>query len=274
MRQISLLVYFLPTLGTYSWSTYFFFWGALFPRTADPIFHKSLCLYPYPTAGLCPKTLHLDLVIPPLGGIRSRSSQQSVLGAPSWTHTKLPMRSLTNSMGSTSLIRNCLYLTWSSGSSCSDWWRRSCRCSRSQRTDLLRELWCLFTESTNFALGSVVLWFLQFKCFFRWKSFLSKETRVTLFLLVLFSIRLVMGSWPVSSPADPWWVLDPHHGQRLQAQLLHDMRSSIHIRVRQVELTVKGPDWHIPPWCKKLSQIKNAGKIVCLGTSFWTLCFK
>ncbi len=34
---------------------------------ADPIFHESLCLRP-PTAGLCPKTLHLDLVIPPWGG--------------------------------------------------------------------------------------------------------------------------------------------------------------------------------------------------------------
>ncbi len=43
-----------------------FFLGALFPRTADPIFHESLCLHP-PTAGLCPKTLHLDLVIPPEG---------------------------------------------------------------------------------------------------------------------------------------------------------------------------------------------------------------
>ncbi len=42
------------------------FWGALFPRTADPIFHESLCLHP-PTAGLCPKTLHLDLVFPPEG---------------------------------------------------------------------------------------------------------------------------------------------------------------------------------------------------------------
>ncbi len=40
-----------------------FFWGALFPRTADPIVHESLCLHP-PTAGLCPKTLHLDLVNP------------------------------------------------------------------------------------------------------------------------------------------------------------------------------------------------------------------
>ena len=39
------------------------FWGALFPRMADPIFHESLSLHP-PTAGLCPKTLHLDLVIP------------------------------------------------------------------------------------------------------------------------------------------------------------------------------------------------------------------
>ncbi len=39
------------------------FWGALFPRTADPIFHESLCLHP-PTARLCPKILHLDLVIP------------------------------------------------------------------------------------------------------------------------------------------------------------------------------------------------------------------
>ncbi len=33
------------------------------------------------TAGLCPKTLHLDLVIPLPEGIRSRSSQQSVLEA-------------------------------------------------------------------------------------------------------------------------------------------------------------------------------------------------
>ncbi len=39
------------------------FWGALFPRMANPIFHKSLCLH-RPTAGFCPKTLHLDLVIP------------------------------------------------------------------------------------------------------------------------------------------------------------------------------------------------------------------
>ena len=42
---------------------WFGFWGALFPRTADPIFHESLCLHP-PTAELCPKTLHLDLVNP------------------------------------------------------------------------------------------------------------------------------------------------------------------------------------------------------------------
>ena len=40
------------------------FWGALFPRTADLIFHESLCLHP-PSVGLCPKTLHLDIVIPP-----------------------------------------------------------------------------------------------------------------------------------------------------------------------------------------------------------------
>ncbi len=26
---------------------FFFSWGALFPRTADPIFHESLCLHPY-----------------------------------------------------------------------------------------------------------------------------------------------------------------------------------------------------------------------------------
>ncbi len=36
---------------------------------------------PYTTAGLCPKTLHLDLVIPLPEGIRSRSSLQSVLEA-------------------------------------------------------------------------------------------------------------------------------------------------------------------------------------------------
>ncbi len=35
----------------------------MFPRTADPIFHKSLCLHS-PITGLCPKTLHLNLVIP------------------------------------------------------------------------------------------------------------------------------------------------------------------------------------------------------------------
>ena len=38
----------------------------------------------YPTAGLCPKTLHLDLAIPPpsLRGIQSRScQQQSVFGS-------------------------------------------------------------------------------------------------------------------------------------------------------------------------------------------------
>ncbi len=52
------------------WETifiYLFFWGALFPRTADPMFHESLCLH-LPTAGLCPKTLHVDLVIPPPWG--------------------------------------------------------------------------------------------------------------------------------------------------------------------------------------------------------------
>ncbi len=50
--------------GRYTKSWFGFFGGgALFPRTADPIVHESLCLHP-PTAGICPKTLHLDLVNP------------------------------------------------------------------------------------------------------------------------------------------------------------------------------------------------------------------
>ncbi len=40
---------------------------------------RILCHH-LPTAGLCQKTLNLDLVIPP-GGIRCRSSQQSVFGS-------------------------------------------------------------------------------------------------------------------------------------------------------------------------------------------------
>ncbi len=31
------------------------FWGALFSRTADPIFHESLCLHPVPLQGYVPR---------------------------------------------------------------------------------------------------------------------------------------------------------------------------------------------------------------------------
>ncbi len=59
-----------------------FFWGALFPRTADPIFHKSSCLHPFPPQGYVPRTfISISLCPPDLRRIRSRSSQQSVFGS-------------------------------------------------------------------------------------------------------------------------------------------------------------------------------------------------
>ncbi len=53
--------------------------GALFPRMSNPIFHESLCLHPIPLQGYVPRPfISISLS---LGGIRSRSSQQSVFGS-------------------------------------------------------------------------------------------------------------------------------------------------------------------------------------------------
>ena len=52
------------------------FLGALFPRTADPIFHESLCLHPIPLQGYVTNPF-ISISLTPLRGIRSRSSQQS-----------------------------------------------------------------------------------------------------------------------------------------------------------------------------------------------------
>ncbi len=54
--------------------------GSLVSKDSRSDISRILMPSPYPTAGLCPKTLHLDLY-PPLKGSRSRSSQQSAFGS-------------------------------------------------------------------------------------------------------------------------------------------------------------------------------------------------
>ena len=56
------------------------FWGALFPRTSDPIFHESLFFHPIPLHGYVPRPF-ISISFSPPEGIRSRSSQQSVFGS-------------------------------------------------------------------------------------------------------------------------------------------------------------------------------------------------
>ncbi len=43
------------------------FWGALFPRTADPIFHESLCLHPIALQGYVPRPFILISLSSPEG---------------------------------------------------------------------------------------------------------------------------------------------------------------------------------------------------------------
>ena len=55
-------IYFLADKKT-SCLFYVLFFGSLVSKDGRSGFHESLYLHP-PTAGLCPKTLHLDLLIP------------------------------------------------------------------------------------------------------------------------------------------------------------------------------------------------------------------
>ena len=65
--------WFFPLIG--------WFWGALFPRTADPVFTNPY-VFTFPLQGYVPRPFILISLSPPLGGIRSRSSQQqSVFGS-------------------------------------------------------------------------------------------------------------------------------------------------------------------------------------------------